>query len=179
VHWYERFALQNPSAQADPNGIREFIVGTGGESYMVPSSPAANSQALHYGTYGVLELTLHSGSYDWSFVPDTGSAAGCFTDSGSDACHRAAVAPDLTPPDDDDAVVHDQPLSDHLEQVLGDRLTVRGRQCRWRGGGQDLLHHRRLHADRDQPDVRLAVVDSQRRPRCGSSPPTSRATSSR
>jgi hypothetical protein len=29
-HTYERFAPQNPNAQADPKGIREFVVGTGG-----------------------------------------------------------------------------------------------------------------------------------------------------
>jgi Bacterial Ig domain/Chitobiase/beta-hexosaminidase C-terminal domain len=98
MHWYERFGLQNPAAQADPNGIREFIVGTGGESYVVPSSPAVNSEVLHYGTYGVLKLALHPGGYDWAFVPDTGSVGGSFTDSGSDACHNAAPGPDVTPP---------------------------------------------------------------------------------
>ena len=29
-HTYQRFAPQNPNAQADPKGIREFVVGTGG-----------------------------------------------------------------------------------------------------------------------------------------------------
>ncbi len=33
------------------------------------------------GTYGVLELTLHPGGYDWRFVPVEGET---FTDSGSD-----------------------------------------------------------------------------------------------
>jgi hypothetical protein len=97
-HWYERFAQQNPSGQADSNGIREFIVGTGGESYVQPASTrAANSQVLFWGqyAYGVLKMTLHSGSYDWTFVPVTGS----FSDSGSTACHNAAPpGPDTTPP---------------------------------------------------------------------------------
>jgi hypothetical protein len=95
-HWYERFALQNPSGQADANGIREFIVGTGGESYVQPSAPVANSQVLYWGqnAYGVLKMTLHAASYDWSFVPVTGS----MTDSGSIACHNAPAGPDVTPP---------------------------------------------------------------------------------
>ena len=34
--------------------------------------------------YGVLKLTLHTGSYDWEFIPIAGQT---FTDSGSTACH--------------------------------------------------------------------------------------------
>ena len=97
-HWYERFAPQNPSAQADPNGISEFIVGTGDESYVSPSSPAPNSEVLHSATFGVLRLTLHPGSYDWAFVPDTGSIGGSFTDSGSTGCHNGPPGQDVTPP---------------------------------------------------------------------------------
>jgi hypothetical protein len=97
-HWYERFALQNPSKQPDPNGIREFIVGTGGESYLQPSSThAANSELLFWGqyAYGVLKMTLHAGSYDWGFVPVTGG----FTDAGSTECHNAAATgTDTSPP---------------------------------------------------------------------------------
>jgi hypothetical protein len=98
-HWYERFGLQNPSAQADANGVREFIVGTGGESYVVPSSTrAANSQVLFSGqnAFGVLKMTLHNGSYDWAFVPATGT----FSDTGTQACHNAGSTPppDTTPP---------------------------------------------------------------------------------
>ncbi len=35
-------------------------------------------------TFGVLKLTLHPGSYDWTFVPVAGAT---FTDSGTAACH--------------------------------------------------------------------------------------------
>ena len=84
-HDYERFALQNPSGQADPNGIREFVVGTGGATHSSFSSTiAANSQVRNATTYGVLKLTLRAASYEWQFVPEAG---GSFTDSGSNACH--------------------------------------------------------------------------------------------
>jgi hypothetical protein len=84
-HLYERFALQSPTGKADPNGIREIIVGTGG----APPQPfgskiAANSQVRHAGTFGVLELTLRAHSYSWQFLP---AAGGTFTDSGTQATH--------------------------------------------------------------------------------------------
>ena len=83
-HNYERFARQNPSGGADPNGIREIIAGTGGVSHGYPfGTPIANSEVRNDSTWGVLKLTLHPTSYDWQFVPIAGST---FTDSGSDAC---------------------------------------------------------------------------------------------
>jgi hypothetical protein len=83
-HNYERFAKQNPGGTADPNGIREFVVGTGGASHGYPfGTPLANSQVRNDSTWGVLKLTLHPTGYDWQFVPIAGST---FTDSGSDTC---------------------------------------------------------------------------------------------
>jgi hypothetical protein len=83
-HDYERFAPQNASGAADANGIREFVVGTGGASHYTFGAPIANSEVRNNTSYGVLKLTLHSGSYDWQFVPAAGAS---FTDSGSSACH--------------------------------------------------------------------------------------------
>ncbi len=84
-HFYERFAPMNPSSLADPNGIRQFIVGTGGRSQgALAATPPANSEARNTGTYGVLKLTLHARSYDWQFIPIQGET---FTDAGSQACH--------------------------------------------------------------------------------------------
>src|SRR5581483_1763676 len=89
-HDYERFAPQDPSGHADPaNGIREFIVGTGGASLGSWAGVAPNSQLRNNGTYGVIELTLGDGAYDWRFVPAAGSK---FTDSGSDSCRGTAPA---------------------------------------------------------------------------------------
>ncbi len=92
-HTYERFALQNATAGADPAGIREFVVGTGGANHTSFTTVAANSQVRDASTFGVLMMTLRSTGYDWSFVPEAGKT---FRDSGSTACHRASG--DLTAP---------------------------------------------------------------------------------
>jgi hypothetical protein len=84
-HNYERFAPQTPAGVADStNGIQEFVVGTGGRSHYGFGTIKANSEVRNSDTYGVLKLTLHSGSYDWQFVPVAGKT---FTDSGSTNCH--------------------------------------------------------------------------------------------
>lgn len=83
VRQYERFDPQDPSGRADPNGIREFVVGTGGGTLIGYSGRAANSAAIDAATFGVLELKLRPGAYDWSFVP----ARGSYTDAGSASCH--------------------------------------------------------------------------------------------
>jgi len=89
-HDYERFAPQDPSGHADPaHGIREFVVGTGGASLGSFAGVAPNSQVRNNGNYGVIELTLGDGGYDWRFVPTPGSH---FTDSGSDTCRGTAPA---------------------------------------------------------------------------------------
>ena len=86
VHNYERLAAQDPSGAADPDrGIREFVVGTGGGSHAAfPSVIQPNSEVRDASTFGVLKLTLHPTSYDWSFEPEAGKT---FTDSGSGTCH--------------------------------------------------------------------------------------------
>lgn len=89
-HHYERFAPQNPSGAADPAGIREFIVSTGGQSHGVPPSTPGDqstSQITNYNTFGILRLTLHPTGYDWQFVPATADGQpSTFTDTGSGAC---------------------------------------------------------------------------------------------
>jgi hypothetical protein len=85
-HDYERFAPQNSNGVADPtNGITEFIVGTGGVNHGAFNSPADNSVVRNNTTFGVLQLTLHATSYDWTFLPD--GKSGTFTESGSASCH--------------------------------------------------------------------------------------------
>jgi hypothetical protein len=83
-HSYERFAPQDPDGHADPvNGIREFVVGTGGRSHDPLGFAMANSEVRNTNTYGVLKLTLIPGSYSWEFVPEEGKT---FTDSGTGFC---------------------------------------------------------------------------------------------
>ena len=82
-HVYERFAPQNSARRADPNGPQAFVVGTGGKGFDRFRDTAPNSVTRNNSTYGVLQLTLKDGSYDWQFVPVAG---GTYTDSGSMNC---------------------------------------------------------------------------------------------
>ncbi len=83
-HDYERFAPQSPDGKADPNGIRQFVSGTGGALHSPIVAVRPNSQVRNAATYGVLELTLRPHSYSWRFIPVAG---GKFTDSGETATH--------------------------------------------------------------------------------------------
>jgi hypothetical protein len=95
-HQYERFARQNPQGFADPAGIREFVVGTGGAGqYSFAASPQPNSEVRATNQWGVLKLTLRDGSYDWQFAPAAGST---LSDSGSTACHSAASGGGIATP---------------------------------------------------------------------------------
>ncbi|GIF98870.1 metallophosphoesterase family protein [Catellatospora citrea] len=85
-HNYERFAPQDPSGvRDDRQGIRQFVVGTGGASlYRFGDDVAANSETRDDRTYGVLKLTLDPDAYHWRFIGQPGAAYG---DSGSAGCH--------------------------------------------------------------------------------------------
>jgi hypothetical protein len=84
-HDYERFSPQRPDGALDASqGMREFVVGTGGRSHYAFGTNKANSQSRNSDTYGVLKLTLNPTSYDWKFVPVAGKT---FTDSGTTSCH--------------------------------------------------------------------------------------------
>ena len=85
-HDYERFAPQTPDGALDTvNGIRQFVVGTGGHDLQaLKKQLKPNSEVSQDHTYGVLMLRLHPTSYDWDFVPEAGKT---FRDSGTQACH--------------------------------------------------------------------------------------------
>jgi hypothetical protein len=58
----------DPAGNYDPkNGIREFIVGTGGEALdtIVPSTPNLRAWADQY--FGVMKLTLKPDGYAWDY----------------------------------------------------------------------------------------------------------------
>ncbi len=82
-HIYERFAPQDSEGRADRQGIRHFVVGTGGVKLYKVGTVRANSEARNVTDHGVLKLTLHGRSYDWQFVPVAG---GKFSDHGSGQC---------------------------------------------------------------------------------------------
>ena len=96
AHVYERFAPQTPWAAADPaTGIRQFVVGTGGNGHYGFRGVKPNSQVRNANTFGVLKLDLRAGGYNWRFVPQAGKT---FTDAGSGTCHGrpASVKPPTT-----------------------------------------------------------------------------------
>lgn len=82
-HGYERFTQMNASGSAVSKGLREFVVGTGGASHYSFGKILSTSQVHNSSTYGVLKLTLNTGSYSWQFIPVAGKT---FTDSGSTSC---------------------------------------------------------------------------------------------
>jgi hypothetical protein len=59
-HHYERFAIRD--------GLRQFIVGTGGAELRTVVRVAAASEVRLDKYHGVLILTLHRDSYEWRFV---------------------------------------------------------------------------------------------------------------
>lgn len=82
---YARFAPQSYLGVADPNGIRQFIVGTGGRSLdNLGTVPPPTLEASSAANNGVLKLTLNADNYAWEFIP---TVPGGFTDSGTTACH--------------------------------------------------------------------------------------------
>lgn len=83
-HNYERFMPMDSKGLANPLGLREIVIGTGGADFYPFGDPLPTSEVRNNTTYGVLKLTLRSGGYDWQFIPVTGST---FSDSGSTDCH--------------------------------------------------------------------------------------------
>jgi hypothetical protein len=115
-HWhaYERFPrLSLPPGNSvgpgvpDPNGMREFVVGTGGgphHSFQLdpqgnPTRTDPNSEVRIERNYGALRLALHPTGYDWQFlsagIPGE-RAAGTVLDSGTDTCGGTDVDPPVT-----------------------------------------------------------------------------------
>lgn len=73
-HNYQRYAKQDPAGQAAPNGIREFVVGTGGRGhYALLDVKDANYEVGNATDFGVLRLTLAESSYSWEFVALNGA----------------------------------------------------------------------------------------------------------
>jgi hypothetical protein len=82
-HDYEEFSRQTADGVVDANGPKQFVVGTGGTALRPFGVVQPNSAVRNSTTHGVLRLTLHPTSYDWTFVPVAG---GAFTDSDSRPC---------------------------------------------------------------------------------------------
>ena len=82
-HNYQRFAPMDLTGSADSNGVREFVVGTGGKSHYSLNSSDDNLEVYNTSAYGVLKMTLHDTSYDWEFVGESANTI----DSGNWNCN--------------------------------------------------------------------------------------------
>jgi hypothetical protein len=111
AHRYERHARMTPEGLVDPTyGIRQFVVGTGGEpggSVIDPNQvPQDVLEKVVIDNFGVIKLDLDAGSYSWAFIAVDGTANGTVMDSssdvygpgGSEQCHGVPGSPDTTPP---------------------------------------------------------------------------------
>jgi len=68
-HNYQRYAKQDPAGQPASNGIREFVVGTGGRGhYALLDVKDANFEVGNTTDFGVLRLYLGDNAYTWEFV---------------------------------------------------------------------------------------------------------------
>lgn len=83
-HSYERFAPMSASGTAKSTGMTEIVVGTGGSFYTGFGTTVPNSAVRKANVFGVLKMTLHASSYNWSFVADPSTP---FSDSGSRNCY--------------------------------------------------------------------------------------------
>ena len=77
-HDFEQFGRHDVDGRAAADGIRSFVVGTGGAplyNRVVYKTRAPNSEAYDQDTHGVLRLELYPGRYSWSFLPIAGGKA--------------------------------------------------------------------------------------------------------
>jgi acid phosphatase type 7 len=81
-HHYERFAPMDGAGAPAPDGLRQFVVGTGGGVLRPVVRLAPGSELIVDDAYGVLELSLSPGSYAWSFI----GADGTELDAGTGTC---------------------------------------------------------------------------------------------
>ncbi len=83
-HTYERFAPSKPDGSVDAvNGIREFVVGTGGADMSQGGNTVATREFSDASNYGVLKMNLSATGYDWKFITSGGQTI----DPGTGTCH--------------------------------------------------------------------------------------------
>jgi acid phosphatase type 7 len=83
-HDYERFTPMNSDGGADPKGVTQFVVGTGGMSHYEFRDPKPTSKVRITGRDGVLRLQLTEQAYGWEFMA---APKGGILDSGTGQCH--------------------------------------------------------------------------------------------
>ena len=83
-HDYERFAPRHNSGAIAADGLRSFVVGTGGKSLYPFKETIHGSRSRYAAGAGALFLTLRDGSYTWRFRTTDGTVL----DSGTASCLR-------------------------------------------------------------------------------------------
>lgn len=81
-HNYQRYDKMNASGNPVADGIRSFIVGTGGTNLRDLESPHPELRVFRENNHGVIVLELGEDSYDWTFVNVDDEVL----DSGSSGC---------------------------------------------------------------------------------------------
>ena len=67
-HAYERFAKLDAQGRRDPDGLRLFVVGTGGAGLYPLKESCPNRQAAQDDEHGVLKLRLGTKRFSWKFI---------------------------------------------------------------------------------------------------------------
>jgi acid phosphatase type 7 len=85
VHRFERYPRMLRTGAASPNGIRQFICGTGGVNLMgiLRAHPLSQSRVV---AKGVMKLVLRPDRYEWSFTDE----AKVVRDKGTQMCRKSA-----------------------------------------------------------------------------------------
>jgi hypothetical protein len=82
-HDYERFTPMSADAEADSEGVTQFVVGTGGASHYKFHNPEPTSTVRITGRNGVLRLQLTAEAFSWQFLE---APSGAVLDSGDAHC---------------------------------------------------------------------------------------------
>jgi len=80
-HFYEAFGPLDSKGAAAADGMREFVVGTGG-AHLYPVWNPFHTSKVRLARHGVLRLTLDDGTYSWQFIDTSGRAL----DAGEASC---------------------------------------------------------------------------------------------
>jgi acid phosphatase type 7 len=83
VHTYERFDPVNTAGAPSADGVREFIIGTGGVGHYTNGPPKPGSMVRIETEFGYTRFQLFSNGYSWDFINDKGQ----ILDSGTAPCN--------------------------------------------------------------------------------------------
>jgi acid phosphatase type 7 len=89
-HNYEELSPHDESGQPDVQGVRSFIVGTGGRKlrHLKDARWKDISHVFDDKTHGILRLTLYPDRYSWTFLPSEGAIDAAY--SGEVHCRTRA-----------------------------------------------------------------------------------------